>query len=140
MNKLFFVLLLALSTSAQAFELMKCTSRRSGTIWGSFGHLYRSGEDKVIHFPTEIVLFGSDVNGRLLFPTLEEALKIPMTADDAVGRMHLEFSVPKGAGVQNHLLQIFRYDPRNKNGYMGNWTISEAGQPDRMDEAACSLD
>lgn len=138
MRYLFFLVMAGVTFQAQGFELMKCTGRTHGTIWASFGHLMRSDRDGVRTFPTEIVLFAPDVSARRVFTTLEESLQVDVA--DRGSSVRMAFSVPKGSGEQHHLLQLLRYDPRMPNAAVGNWKVTEDGQPERHDFVACSLD
>lgn len=119
------------------FELMKCVSIKHGTLWASFGHQWRSDVYEPIYFPTEIVVFASDLTSRLLFPDFREGLKIPVIVRPTSVRM--EFKVPFGDTERTHLLQISQYDPKIDNGYLGTWTVSVNGK-ESADQVGCSLD
>ena len=103
----------------------------------SFGRQWRSESPDPIYFPTEIVVFASDLTSRLLFPDFREGLKIPLIVRP--GSVSMEFKVPFGEVERTHLLEISQYDPRVDNGYMGNWTVSVNGKK-AMDQVGCSLD
>ncbi len=120
------------------FELMKCTSLKNGTLWASFGRLYRSGVEEVIIFPTEIIVFAKDLNSRLLFPKLDDSLKIKVTYGH--GRMSMEFSVPTDTGMRNHVFRLMQYNPSVNNAFVGSWLVTEDGKTEINDEVWCSLD
>ncbi len=120
------------------WELMKCTSEKNGTIWASFGRLYKSGQNEPVWFPTEIVLFAKDFSYRELFPDYREALKVPVRVSP--GSMSMTFLAKKGEIVQTNLVQLIQYDSRIPNAFLGNWNVSEPGKPDVSDLVSCSLD
>ena len=132
--KLLLLALLTMSSFANAFELMKCTSQKNGTMFASFGHLMRSGSDAITTFPTEIVVLKGDQTTRLLYPTVEQALQVNVITRPR--SIHIDFS----AGTTKHLLQLLMYDPRLTNSFLGNWTVSTPGQPDSSDLLACTAD
>lgn len=118
------------------YELMKCNGRSFGTIWASFGRQYRSDSERPVYFPTEILVFSPDLNSRLLFPNINEALKIEVLVRSRLIRM--KFSVPHGESSRTHLLQLLQAYPDDNRAFLGNWTVSENGK-EQMDEVACSL-
>lgn len=125
---------LTLSPIANAFELMKCTSQKNGTIFASFGHLMRSGSDVITTFPTEIVVLKGEQTTRLLYPNLESALKVNI--ETRPRSIHIDFV----AGTTKHLLQLLMYDPRNTNSFLGNWTVTAADGTESADLIACTAD
>lgn len=119
------------------FELAKCTAPKHGTLWASFGHLMTSDSEAITYFPTELAVFAPDLTSRLVYPTLDEALKVDLQVGS--GRVHLAFRVPHGSSTRSHLLQLMQYDPRIDNAYIGNWIVTENGA-ESYDQVSCSLD
>ncbi len=125
---------LLVSPFANAFELMKCTSQKNGTLFASFGHLYRSGDTKATTFPAEIVVLKGDQTVRLLYPTVDEALKVNIETRER--SIHMDFA----AGTTKHLLQLLMYDPRLSNSFLGNWIVTSADGRETADLVACTVD
>jgi hypothetical protein len=124
---------------AKPFELMKCTSQKNGTLWMSFGHLLRSGEDQLIYFPTEIVLFAKDYTSRQVFMKLDEALKVEVNVGP--GRIRLNFTTHKENGkTRQEYITLIQSVKDNPNAFLGNWSATEEGGDTVMDLAACSAD
>lgn len=118
------------------FDMMKCTSIKNGTLWVSFGHMMRSGEDKITYFPTEIALFASSFTARKVY-SIEEALKVNMQVE--LGRMRLGFTLPRGSEpARTEYITLLANDRNNPGSYMGNWAATEPGQESVMDLVSCS--
>ncbi|MBX3039094.1 MAG: hypothetical protein KF789_00130 [Bdellovibrionaceae bacterium] len=114
-------------------ELMKCTAPQHGTLWASFGHLMRSGENHLIHFPTEIVWIpqGETTPLRNLYWTLDEALTVPVSVGPH--RFSMQFKM----GEAEHYIRLIRYG-NLAHSFLGSWQSTSEGR-EIFDEIACSL-
>ncbi len=133
-----FVLGFGSSLQAAAFDLMKCSGSKNGTLWASFGRYTQSGQTEGRLFPTEVVVFAPGFQGREVFLNdIEKALTNEIVVRGALLRM--TFTVTVEGRTQRHVLQLLRPYANVPNGFQGNWTISEAGQPDQYDLAFCTI-
>jgi hypothetical protein len=125
--------------ATKPFELVKCTSQKNGTLWMSFGHLLRSGEDQLVYFPTEIALFAKGYTSRQVFLNLDEALKVEVAVGP--GRIRLNFTTRKENGTtRREYLTLIQSVRGNPSAFMGNWSATEEGGEAVMDLVACSAD
>ncbi|HRO68466.1 MAG TPA: hypothetical protein PL182_12925 [Pseudobdellovibrionaceae bacterium] len=135
----FFFFALALSSakaqlsSDPRYELMKCTAPKLGTLWASFGHLIRSGEDQMIYFPTEIVWIpqGETASQRRVYWTLDEALTVPISVGP--NRFSLQFKM----GSTDHQIRLIRYADL-AHSFLGSWQSTTDGR-EIFDEIACTI-
>lgn len=118
-------------------ELVKCNAGKIGTLWASFGRMWRSEDPLPKHFPTEIVLFQRDGQYRLEFPDFREAIKIPVRVGKVFG---LEFTVATAEGTVKHKITSLQYDAEDDAGFLGNWSqIRESDGKEISDQVACTV-
>lgn len=148
MNTILFSLLFAISSHSlpapppvrdyAQVELIKCYSGKFGTLWASFGRMWRSEDKFPKHFPTEIVLFQKDSQSRLLFPDFREAIKIPVVVEKKF--MSLIFPVSKVEGSESHKITVMQYSDDLPTGYLGNWSVSKDSDGSQSsDQVACTV-
>lgn len=136
MKKLILLAVIVFASSAQAFELMKCTSQKHGTLWASFGTLWKSGATEGIPFPTEIGVFGQDYAAKNVYYDTTKALQIPLRLTDRV--FALEFETVTNGVTRSHVLQVFAYDSALKDSLVGNWNVRVGNGEPIYDDVACT--
>lgn len=120
-------------SSDPRYEIMKCTAPKLGTLWASFGHLMRSGEDQLIYFPTEIIWIPQDGTSsqRRVYWTLDEALTVPISV--GANRFSLQFKL----GSAEHQVRLIRYADL-AHSFLGSWQSKTEGR-EIFDEIACTI-
>jgi hypothetical protein len=119
----------------KAYDLIKCTAPKLGTIWASFGHVVSSDDPEPRYFFTEVnVIDQSDLLQRRRFWDHREGEAQGAIAVVRKGSMRLEFSLKEGESHKITLISSVRNDP---NSFMGNWEW-KVGEDSRFDQVACT--
>lgn len=119
----------------KAYDLIKCTAPKLGTIWASFGHIMNSSDPEPRYFFTEVnVINNSDLLQRRRFWDHREGEAQGAVVVVRRGSMRLEFSVSEGESHKITLMNTVRNDP---NSFMGNWEW-KVGDVSRFDQVACT--
>jgi hypothetical protein len=118
-------------------ELIKCYSGKFGTLWASFGRMWRSEDKLPRHFPTEIVLFQKDTHFRLLFPDFREAIKIPV--DIRKKFVGITFALNTVEGMKTHKITVMEYSDDLPSGYLGNWSVTGEDGKEDADQVGCTV-
>lgn len=71
-----------------------------------------------------------------MFRNLDEALQV-LTASGP-GYFKVDFTLTQDGRTQRHIINVLKY-PGTTSSFLGNWQVSEAGKPDLMDGAFCTL-
>jgi hypothetical protein len=119
----------------KAYDLIKCTAPKLGTIWASFGHVISSDDPEPRYFFTEVnVIDQSDVLQRRRYWDHREGEAQGAVVIVRKGSMRLEFSLKEGESHKITLISSVRNDP---NSFMGNWEW-KVGEDSRFDQVACT--
>lgn len=119
----------------KAYDLIKCTAPKLGTIWASFGHVMSSDDPEPRYFFTEVnVIDNSDILHRRRYWDHREGESAGAVVVVRKGSIRLEFSLVEGESHKLTLLNSVRNDP---NSFMGNWEWAAGGKP-RFDQVACT--
>lgn len=126
-------------TKDPLWVMLKCYGPKNGTFWVSMGHLHTSNSPDTTYFATELIYFPvhqSAQSERLgYFFDFKKSLSLIQIHVRPKG-LRVEF--PSKNGEQKNLVQIIQMGDE-RNAYMGNWTLSEAGKNDVMDQVACQI-
>jgi hypothetical protein len=120
----------------KAYDLIKCTAARHGTIWASFGHIMSSSDPEPRYFFTEVsVIDNTDALYRRRFWDHREGEAAGAIVVIRKGGMKLEFPGAKGERHEVTLVNSVRNDP---NSFMGNWELIPAAGEPIFDSVACT--
>lgn len=126
-------------TKDPLWVMLKCYGPKNGTFWMSMGHLHTSDSTETTYFATELIYFPNYQSAQAerlgYFFDLKKSMSLIQIRVRPKG-MSVEF--PSKNGEQKNLVQLIQMGDE-RNAYMGNWTLSETGKGDVMDQAACQI-